>query len=159
MRKSIGVLEDVKWSNMFSSLLQDAIMTTTGFYIEECALENEIDNSNEIVGAMVMCGEKSLILTVSTDNLSAKNIVSYMTGIDLNDLTKAMLCDGITEIVNIVGGGARIAFENTELAFSMTVPFTIIGEDINIIVKKRTERMIKYFCGSDIKLHLKIFEL
>lgn len=154
-----GVVGDEKWSNMFSSLLQDAIMTTTGFSIDECDLESDIEHANEIVGAMVMCGEKSIILTVSTDNLSAENIVSYMTGIDSNDLTTAMLCDGITEIVNIVGGGARIAFENTELDFSMTVPFTIIGKNIDMIVKKRTERIIKYFCGNDIKLYLKIFEL
>lgn len=159
MKKLTGILGDSKWGNMFSSLLQDAIMTTTGFSIEECDLESDIEHSNEIVGAMVMCGEKSIILTVSTDNLSAKNIVSYMTGIDSNDLTTAMLCDGVTEIVNMVGGGARIAFENTELAFSMTVPFTIMGKEIDIIVKKRTERIIKYFCGNDIKLYLKIFEL
>lgn len=158
MEKFTGVLEK-KWSNMFSNLLQDAIMITTGFSIEECSLESEGNNSNEIVGAMVMCGERSVILTISTDDLSARNIVSYMTGIDLCELKTDMLCDGITEIVNIIGGGARIALENTELAISMTVPFTIVGTDLDIVVKKRTERIIKCFCGNNIKLCLKIFEL
>ncbi len=144
---------------LFSTLLQDAITTTTGFYLEKTENNKETKDENEILGTMVMVGDKNLLLMLSADEKSARMIVSYMTGIEISDLSNAMLCDGITEIINMVGGGARIAFENTEYKFSMSVPFTITGKDVNIIVKNRTERFISNFTNGDIQLGFKIFEL
>lgn len=145
--------------DLFSNLLQDAITTMTGFYVGKIEAIEEVKDENEIVGTMVMVGNKNLLLMLSADEKSAKTIVSYMTGIEVNDLSNAMLCDGITEIINMVGGGARIAFENTQYKFSMSVPFTITGKEVNIVVKHRTERFISNFSNGDIKLGFKIFEL
>lgn len=157
--------ETLNYSNLkipgtlFSTLLQDAITTTTGFYIEKIEDSEDVKDENEIVGTMVMVGNKNLLLMLSADEKSARTIVSYMTGIEISDLSSAMLCDGITELINMVGGGSRIAFENTQYKFSMSVPFTITGKDVNIIVKNRTERFISNFTNGDIKLGFKIFEL
>lgn len=144
---------------LFSTLLQDAITTTTGFLLDVKDFSQDDKTENEIVGTMVMVGNKNLLLMLSADDRSARMIVSYMTGIEMQELSNAMLCDGITEIINIVGGGARIAFENTEYKFSMSVPFAITGENVNIVVKRRTERFLSSFTNGDIKLGFKIFEL
>lgn len=144
---------------IFSRLLKDAINTTTGFYIEQSEDYEEFTDNKEIVGSMVMCGEKNLLLLLSADEKSAKIIVSYMTGIDINKLSKEMVCDGITEIINMVAGGARMALEDKKFDFSMSVPFTIVGKGVDVIVKKRTGKFLSNFKNEDINLNFKIFEL
>lgn len=144
---------------IFSRLLEDAISTTTGFYLERSDEYEEFAEKKEIVGSMVMCGEKNLLLLLSADEKSARLIVSYMTGIDINKLSDDMVCDGITEIINMVAGGARMALEDKKFNFSMSVPFTIVGKDVDVIVKKRTGKFLSNFKNEDINLNFKIFEL
>lgn len=146
-------------SEVFSRLLQEAVYTTTGFLLTIFEYKQNLTGEDEIIGTLVMSGKKNLLLMLSADENSARKIVSYMTGIETKELSEAMLCDGITEIVNIVGGGARIAFENTEFKFSMSVPFTITGKNVDIVAKRRTERYTADFINDDIKLCFKIFEL
>lgn len=152
--QSIKIISDV-----FSRLLQDAINTTTGFLLNIVEYAQNSTGEDEIIGTLLMSGNKNLLLMISADENSARKIVSYMTGIETKELSKEMLCDGITEIINIVGGGARIVFENTEFKFSMSVPFTITGNNIDIVAKRRIDRYIADFVNNDIKLCFKIFEL
>lgn len=144
---------------IFVEALTNAIQTMTGFIVEANAAYDESNDEKDIVGAIVLYGEKKLLLTLMANRNTALLLTAYMTGMDIDELTDNIICDSITEFINIVGGSARAALADSNYSFKITVPFTITGKGVQLMVKKRTDRFIVGFNSNEVKLCLKIIEL
>ena len=140
----------------FSRALRNALSTMTGFTVEKTVVPEEQLN-HTIAGAMMLIGSKSMFLVVSTNDVTAQTLISYMTGIDPSDLSQGDLQDGITEFANMVAGSTREALVNTEYEYSLTVPFTIVGEHIRFLTKSRIEKYNQLYHNDEVQILLQIF--
>lgn len=144
---------------VFVAALRESVERMSGFVLN--AVKNEPDTvpNHEIIGAMVLQGDNALLLTLETNKCSAAPLVSFMTGIETAALDDALLNDGITELINMVGGSARARLEASNYKFYLSVPFTIAGEGINIVVKKRTDSFMARLVCDGIDLMLRLYKL
>lgn len=136
--------------------LQNTIQTMTGFCVEQADPASGPGNLG-IAGAMVLSGRKNLLLAISVDQKTAQLLISYMTGTDFRDLKQEELQDGITEFANMVAGSAKEALLDTEYEYHLSVPFTIVGEHIRIIAKKKTEKLDLFFNNDEVNILLQMF--
>ena len=133
---------------------EEALRTMAG--VSPDRIEN-VTKVFSIMGAMIFGGSTNTLLTISTDNYSAKSLVSYMTGIDISDVKDVELFDVVAELVNMSAGFAKSRLAETENAFKLTSPFTITGDNLSLITKKNVESY-KFAVGiNDIEIGLEIF--
>lgn len=113
-----------------TTAIRDVIETMTGLGIEE-DLSQEVCKINkvEISGVMLILGEKNALMSLTMSKELCTTIISYMTGIEKNDITEEEIYDGAAELVNMVAGRAKAILSGTKYHFSITPPFTIIGQD------------------------------
>jgi len=145
--------------HVFVRALLESVERMSGFILTEIENDQEAEPDNEIIGAMVLQGQNSMLLTLETNKNSAAPLVSFMTGIATEDLDEALLNDGITELINMVGGSARASLEATNYKFFLSVPFTLVGESVEIVTKKRTDSFIAKLVCDQINLMLRIYKL
>jgi len=112
---------------------------------------------SEICGTMMLGGNATVLITVSTDKDSAKTIVSYMTGIDVAELTDEEVVDGIAEIVNMLSGSCKTRNSEKNFEYTLTTPFVMVGDNLDILTKKSVEKYFSNFEADTIKLQLKLF--
>lgn len=145
---------------IFTDALTTAIHTMTGFEVMPNDTESDTHiEGQEIVGAMVLVGEKSLLMMLTASKDTAALLVTYMTGTAIEALTEADLADGITEFVNIVGGSARAALQESNYRFAITVPFTITGQELKVIIKKSAKSYFVSFNSNEFTMNFRIVEL
>ncbi len=150
---------DVLPGHVFVAALLESVEQMSGFILNEVQNTSESIPDHEIIGAMVLPGENAMLLTLETNKTSAAPLVSFMTGIETEALNAELLNDGITELINMVGGSARARLEATNYKFFLSVPFTVVGEDVKIIVKKRTDCFVSRQVCDEIDLMLRIYKL
>jgi chemotaxis protein CheX len=145
----------------FSNALMDVVSTTSGFELSEEINDREElqEVTSGIEGIMVLVGERSSIVSLSMSIDAAILLVSYMTGISSLDLKDDDLHDGVTELVNMIAGRAKILLAETPCHFMLTSPFAIVGQNRLFIHKKQVARIIKKFGSSEIDIMLKIIYL
>ena len=80
-----------------------------------------------------------------------------MTGIEKNDITEEEIYDGVAELVNMVAGRAKTILSGTKYHFSITPPFTIIGQDHFIVHKDKIFNITKNYIIDDRALFLQIY--
>lgn len=148
-----------KLIDMFISSLSETVSIMSGISLINTPLMEESDYKGDIVGAMVLPGRKNALLVISTSRTSAEILVAYMTGIDISDQKDYELYDGMAEIVNMVAGMTKAKFENTENSFSLSSPFTIIGENIKLVTKNSIEKYENFLESNDVQLKLGIYYL
>lgn len=145
--------------HVFVAALLETVEQMSGFVLNEVKTEQESAPDHEIIGAMVLQGENAMLLTLGTNKNSAAPLVSFMTGIETEVLDAELLNDGITELINMVGGSARARLEATNYKFFLSVPFTLVGESVSIVVKKRTDSFSSKLVCDEINLMLRIYKL
>lgn len=144
---------------VFVAALLESVEQMSGFVLNEVKNDPESAQDHEIIGAMVLQGENALLLTLETNKNSAAPLVSFMTGIEIEALNSELLNDGITELINMVGGSARARLETTNYKFFLSVPFTLVGESVKIVVKKRTDCFASRLVCDEIDLMLRVYKL
>lgn len=144
---------------VFVTALKESVERMSGFVLNEVSHIQELDSRHEIIGAMLLQGENAMLLTLAADKSSAAPIVSFMTGIETEALDEQMLNDGITELINMVGGSARADLEASNYKFILSVPFTLVGQAVKVEVKKRTDSFHAELACDEIKLILRIYKL
>jgi len=145
---------------VFTEALITAIRTMTGFEVIPCDVDSDTPiEGQEIVGAMVLAGDKTLLMMLTASKDTAALLVTYMTGTEIESLTDSELADGITEFVNIVGGSARAALQESNYRFAITVPFTVTGQELKVIVKKSARSYFVSFNSNEFIMNFKIVEL
>ncbi|WP_414732874.1 chemotaxis protein CheX [Acetobacterium carbinolicum] len=145
--------------HVFVAALLESVERMSGFVLTEVKAFQESEQDNEIIGAMVLQGVNSMLLTLGTNKKSAAPLVSFMTGIETEDLDQELLNDGITELINMVGGSARASLEATNYKFILSVPFTLVGEGVKIVVKKRTDSFMAKLVCDQLNLMLRVYKL
>lgn len=144
---------------VFVAALLESIERMSGFVLSEVNNDQATTPDHEIIGAMVLQGDNAMLLTLETNKASAAPLVSFMTGIETAALDDNLLNDGITELINMVGGSARAHLETSNYKFFLSVPFTLVGECIKIEVKKRTDSFIARLVCNEIDLMLSLYKL
>lgn len=145
--------------HVFVAALLESVEQMSGFVLTEVKNDQESGPDHEIIGAMVLQGENAMLLTLETTKQSAAPLVAFMTGIETAALDGELLNDGITELINMVGGSARARLEGTNYKFFLSVPFTLVGESLKIVVKKRTDSFIARLVCDEIDLMLRVYQL
>jgi chemotaxis protein CheX len=145
--------------HVFVAALIESVERMSGLVLTEVKTCEESEQDNEIIGVMVLQGENSMLLTLETNKNSAAPVISFMTGIETKDLDEELLNDGVTELINMVGGSARASLEATNYKFILSVPFTLVGESVKIVVKKRTDSFMAKFVCDEINLMLRVYKL
>lgn len=145
--------------HVFVAALLESVERMSGFVLNEVNNNQAAAPDNEIIGAMVLQGENALLLTLETNKTSAAPLVSFMTGIEPAALDTELLNDGITELINMVGGSARARLDATNYKFFLSVPFTLVGENVKIVVKKRTDSFMARLVCDEIDLMLRLYKL
>lgn len=154
---------DVLPGAVFVAALLETVEQMSGFVLHE--VKNEVSaapeagQAHEIIGAMVLQGEQAMLLTLETNKKSAAPLVSFMTGIERTALDAELLNDGITELINMVGGSARARLEATNYKFVLSVPFTLVGDGVKVVVKKRTDSFMARLICDEIELLLRVYKL
>ncbi|MBU4540953.1 MAG: chemotaxis protein CheX [Acetobacterium sp.] len=144
---------------VFVAALLETVERMSGFVLTEVKNDSESEPDHEIIGAMVLQGEKAMLLCLETNQQSAAPLVSFMTGIETAALDAELLNDGITELINMVGGSARAHLEASNYKFLLSVPFTLVGQSIKILVKKRTDSFMARLVCDQIDLSLRVYQL
>jgi len=145
--------------HVFVAALLETVERMSGFVLDEVKNDQQSEQDHEIIGAMVLQGENAMLLTLETNKDSAAPLVSFMTGIETEALDAELLNDGITELINMVGGSARARLEATNYKFFLSVPFTLVGCGVKVVVKKRTDSFRARLVCDEISLMLRVYKL
>ena len=138
----------------FSESTINVLTTMTGLLVSE---KEYLHENADYSGVMFLKGvEYNYIFTLSTSEESVRILMSYMTGMLPQEISKEELSDGISELVNMIAGKVKIIFSGTENHFKLTSPFTIEGDNHVFVNKKNIPAVSKIFFANDLKIFLKI---
>jgi CheY-specific phosphatase CheX len=146
----------------FANALCKAVATMAGITLnwkEEPFQTEMADNGDRIAGVMVLSGNLKSVLILSAAPRAAREIVSYMTGMETSELSDEDLTDSMVELVNMTAGGARARLADSDYAFHLTSPFAITGKGIKLVAKRNTIGYSAKFYLDQIQLSLKVFKI
>jgi CheY-specific phosphatase CheX len=137
--------------------LCEAVGKMTGFCVNEVGRDDLRLKCIDISGGMILSGERNALLVVGVSRKTASNLISYMVGMDAADLAEEELADGISELVNMTAGIAKIKMAECGTNFNLSSPFAVTGDNIRVTVKKHIKRY-EYAIGcEDVILSIGIF--
>jgi CheY-specific phosphatase CheX len=138
----------------FLNGVNETVLKMTGFNLmqNKCSIETF---KNEVCGIMFMKGFENALFLISTQREAAKVYISYMTGIEPENLSEDEINDGILEILNMSAGIAKSAVENCE--YVLTSPVSISGDSINFKTKKFVEKYEYKLCAENMDVKIGIF--
>jgi len=87
---------------------------------------------NELTGVMGLSGKLRGSIIMSFTWAGAEAMVKRFLGMQA-DLNQAEVCDGIGEIVNIVGGSAKVELNKMGLDMSVSIPNVIVGKGLTVM--------------------------
>lgn len=145
----------------FSNAFKDIIRTMTGLELneEKMSLEDQKAFTAQITGAIILSGEKSIMISLSMSNISASTLVSFMIGSQSSELSGEDLNDGVSEIANVVGGKIKAKLSLAGNHFTSLLPFTIRGNDHYITQRDKVLLFVKKFRNNDVEILTKVFAL
>ncbi|HWR42615.1 chemotaxis protein CheX [Sporomusa sp.] len=111
-------------------------------------------NSGGLTGAMLVHGERNAMLSITMSKEDAAAIVSAMTGVNQLGLSDADLYDGVAEMANMVAGRAKALLSGTGYHYTITAPFTIVGENHFIVYKKQASQVSMSFTAGEMIIQL-----
>lgn len=139
-----------------ANAISEVIMTTAGVSVCHVHDSTQVQNASgvELTGAIMLQGERSAILSLKMSKDYASFIVSSMTGLDQLELSDEDLYDGVAEIVNIIAGKIKTRMEVGGHSYSLTQPFTVVGENVSFIYKEQVpQKIAMQFNGGDAELY------
>jgi len=111
-------------------------------------------SEGDITGVMIIQGDRKAMLYLTLKRNHAAEIVSYMTGMTVAEVTDEDLYDGVAELVNMIAGRAKALLAGTGDHYTITPPFTIVGNDHFIVYKKEVSKFSMKFSAGEAKLYL-----
>jgi chemotaxis protein CheX len=142
----------------FTVAIREVVEVMTGLCVEEDQSQKDCKiRKGEISGSMLILGERNALVSLTMSKELCTTIISYMTGIEKNDITDEEIYDGAAELVNMVAGRAKAIVSNTKYHFNITPPFTIIGQDHFIVHKDKIFNITKNYIIDDRSLFLQVY--
>lgn len=93
----------------------------------------------DITGVLGFSGGRKGSLLVSFPESIALRTVGGMLGIEFTEID-ADVRDGVSELVNMIAGGAKTKLQGKGIDFELSIPNTVIGEDHQITAAASTTR-------------------
>lgn len=87
---------------------------------------------NEVTGVMGLSGKLRGSIVMSFSWNGAQAMVQRFLGMT-TELSQAEVCDGIGEVVNIVGGSAKVELNKMGLDMSVSIPNVIVGKGLTVM--------------------------
>ena len=147
-----------RFTGLLNGAFTDVIRTMTGLDAEEASDCFTVEEDS-ITGAMAVFGSADMMVTLSTGIDAAKLIVAYMTGVIAADLTLSDIHDGMAELVNMFVGRLKADLVREGLDITITSPFSISGNDVELVFKDRTYCICRYSITDDVGVILRIVNI
>ncbi len=96
------------------------------------SLKTTDTTDSDVTGVMGLSGKLrgSIVMSFTWDG--ARSLVKKFLGMD-SELSDAEICDGIGEIVNIVGGSAKVELNKMGMNMSVSIPNVIVGRGLTVM--------------------------
>ena len=145
----------------FVQVIDEVFSTMVGFEVQAIPIRVEERKAirNEISGMMLLTGENNAMISLSMTHVHAALIIAYMTGIAVEELSQSDVCDGMAELVNMIGGRAKAILSGTEYYYQLTSPFTVVGEQVFITYKNKALQWSAKFCSSEVEMYFEFIYL
>lgn len=140
----------------FQAALQETVQTMSGLYVEKRPDSKE---TYDFAGVILLKGESNFVFFISTDRASACRLISYMTGLDEAGLDDASICDGMSELCNIVAGLSRAWLAAKGHLFSLSSPFCVSGTPLAVTTKPAVKHMWVSLGSQGLRLRPEILYL
>ena len=127
-------------NNVTHEMLSDSSETVTGDVIGIMGL------GNDVTGTAVVAFPQSL----------AEEIISKMSGFEIEELSKTDINDGVTEFLNMICGNAKALLTNTEFAFNLSVPTIFTSKEYRIGYHHNTIIFNMRFNLPESQFHLQV---
>ncbi len=129
----------------FIDVTGDVLSTMASFDIKATQVRQingngkDITNCFDITGVLGFSGGRKGSLLVSFPENIAFRVVGGMLGIEFTEID-ADVRDGVSELVNMVAGGAKTKLQAKGIDFALSIPNTVIGKDHQIAAGASTNR-------------------
>ncbi len=147
-------------SFVFSNALKNVIQTMTSIEISETRVINDdAGDIFQISGVILMVGQKNIMLSLTVSSQMAYTLISFMTGIQREELKVDDLYDGISEITNMVAGEVRAYMSTRGVQLTTFAPFAIAGKQFTFIYKNKIPNIIKQYHSNNEEIKLRVYFL
>ena len=145
----------------FVQVIDEVFTTMVGLEVQATPIEREERKAirNEISGMMFLTGEHNAMISLSMTNSSAALVIAYITGITMEELSPSDVCDGMAELVNMIGGRAKAILSGSEYHYQLTSPFTVVGEQVFVTYKNKALQWSAKFCSSEVEMYFEFVYL
>ena len=144
-----------KLGTIFSNVIMEIISTISGFSLDVLSQEKD-NNFDEMTGVMNLSGKKSGMLFISIKEADMRLLCSYMIGVPQDELTQNDVEDALCELVNMTAGSAKLRLSDTDYVFSLSAPFLLKSQGMNIVVKNKTRIISKVIGNNEVSLRFKV---
>ena len=144
---SANSVQTVNFSQDFIDTTREVFSTMAAMEVESKGVI-EIDGSTEskdltscmdITGILGFSGGRKGSLLVSMPEPCALKAVGGMLGIEF-DAIDSDVRDGVSELVNMIAGGAKTKLQSKGMGFELSIPNTVIGQSHQITAPANSKR-------------------
>ena len=148
-------------SIFFSNAVKNVIYTMAGLEVVETKVpdEGEEDFAAQISGVVLITGLRNIMISLTVSKPMAFALVSFMTGIQTQDLNEAELYDGVSELTNMIAGETRAQLAGRGYHFNVLPPFAVVGDRHCLIHKNKVENLVKKYHAGDNAVYLRVYFL
>ncbi len=122
-------MSDPAFFSAFAYSVEKAMASMLG---TTCRMSNSstVDSGRYLSGIVYLSGRATGRVALTFPHATAQRVVAGMLGIDREELTDALLRDGVAEMTNIVAGNAKALLVDTPYAFQISLPRVTQGESL-----------------------------
>ena len=109
--------------NLFNTMLETEINAG------KIGVTGEVNYGDSDITVMIsLMGTVRTTLAITFPHASAKGVVEKLLGMPVDDDDADMIIDGIGEVGNIIGGGAKVQFQENGMPIDLSLPQIIKGK-------------------------------
>lgn len=106
-----------------------------------------------ITGLSILAGEQYFLIKMDMPRDTAIILVVYMTGMNKADVKDSDLNDGVAEMCNMVAGHMKAQLVNNgHHNIKVLSPLVVTGEGHGIVLKSKTESLVKRYRSGSIDI-------
>lgn len=144
---STNSVQTVNFSQDFIDTTREVFSTMAAMEIESKGVI-EIDGSTDckdittcmdITGILGFSGGRKGCILVSLPESCALGAVGGMLGIEFDEIDSDVR-DGVSELVNMIAGGAKTKLQSKGISFELSIPNTVVGQSHQITAPASTKR-------------------
>ncbi|MFQ5750927.1 MAG: chemotaxis protein CheX [bacterium] len=118
-------------SEVLSTMASLKVQAKNVHEINGNADSNAVTTCMDITGILGFLGNRRGSILITFPRAVACRVVGGMLGIEFNEVD-ADVRDGISELVNMIAGGAKTRLQNKGVSFELSIPNTIVGPNHQI---------------------------